>query len=108
MSDATFVCEECRGLGEYASGRSCAPCRGGGSKLCDCCREVPATQVVDGTHLCETCSIIESGCAYCVSGAPTSFHDGKPCCEECLDTFAEAWRSSDTVPCAAPDFEEVA
>lgn len=108
MSDVTFVCDDCNGFGVYTSGRVCGGCKGHGARLCMDCHERPATQVEDDYYSCADCAVLASACAFCLSGTPTTFRDGEPCCEKCGDSFGEIARGSDTVPCAAPDFEEVA
>lgn len=102
-----FTCPDCVGFGEYASGRKCSACRGTGVRECVGCHKADATTFENDQYLCEGCAILLAGCAYCVTGDPTCFHAERPCCDACLGTFAEAGRS-DTVPCAAPNFEEVA
>lgn len=89
MVDDAFVCDDCKGEGLYASGRVCAACHGWGARLCMDCHARPATQVADDYYSCGDCAVLASGCAYCVSGKPTSTYGKKPCCEKCRDAFQE-------------------
>lgn len=107
MNDGFWTCDSCNGAAFGIAPWPCPPCKGTGKKLCVFCREKPADQVIEGDNLaCADCAILQSGCAYCVSGDPVRFYDSKPCCAKCDDAFRESGRlPRDTERCVSPDFE---